>query len=381
MTTTLYTLTHIWASHKMGDAHSPSNICGSFKINMWRGAIFYGTYAVTSLVAGFRWEWNDVIRLGDMFKSSFYAMEVIEKKGATGPLCFTYSHAGFWNQFNELVATSRAGNCVIGKPEAEESIKKGEGVRGDLVYERGVYHYSEEEVKKIVEGIEGEKRRGAVPLYWDDVKVGDKLTPVVKGPLTTCDLMGYDAAADCLSIPSFELSYHNQKQAAGSIGTYLNSMTGWPYDSGGAGHYDWDTAKSRGLPAPFDVGCMRAVMTSHLLSNWMGDDGFIRRVDVQFRKPNFWGDTQWFNGEVVNKYKDKVGDVEYGAVDIRIVATNQIGEVTTPGMATIYLPSKGAPVKLPIPHDDNYQEYEKFVKDSRELLARREKDPTWPIKF
>ena len=72
----------------------------------------------------------------------------------------------------------------------------------------------------------------------------------------------------------------------------MNTMTGWPYDSGGGGHYDWDTAKNRGLPAPFDVGCMRAVMTSHLLSNWMGDDGFIRRVDVQFRKPNFWGTTR-----------------------------------------------------------------------------------------
>ena len=345
---------------------------------MWRGAQGFGSYASTSLVAGFGWEWYDVIRLDDDFKTTFYADEVVAKKGATGPLCFTYSNAKFWNQHKELVARSRASNCMIGKEGTEDSIKKGEGVRSELVYDRGVYHYSEDEVKKIVEGIEGERRRGATPRYWDDVNVGDKLVPVVKGPLTTCDLMGYDAAADCLAVPSFELSFHNLKDGGG----WTNTMTGWPYDSGGGGHYDWDTAKNRGLPAPFDVGCMRAVMQSHLLSNWMGDDGFIRRVDVQFRKPNFWGDTQWFNAEVVRKYRDKVGDVDYGAVDIRIVGTNQIGEVTTPGMATVYLPSKGAPVKLPVAHEDNYDEYEKFIKDSRELSsAVLEKDPTWPIKF
>jgi acyl dehydratase len=350
----------------------------NLRYNMWRGALSYGTYAVTSLVAGFSWEWNDVIRLDDKFETSFIASEVIEKKGRTGPLCFTYSHAGYWNQFKELVATGRAGNCIIGKAGQEESIKKKEGIRDNLVYERGVYRYSKEEIDEIIAGIEGEERRGATPRYWEDVEVGDKLTPVVKGPLTTCDLMGYDAATCGLAVPSFELFYRSRKNAAG-LGVYLNTMTGWPYDSGGAGHYDWDTAKSRGLPAPFDVGCMRAVMSSHLLSNWMGDDGFIRRVNIQFRKPNFWGDVTWLNAEVVRKYRDKVGDEEYGAVDIRITGTNQLGEVSTPGITTVYLPSHDTPVKIPVPHEDKYEEYEKYVEDCNELLTRRKTDPTWPI--
>jgi hypothetical protein len=71
--------------------------------------------------------------------------------------------------------------------------------------------------------------------------------------------------------------------------------------------------------------------------------------------------------------------VEYGAVDVRIVGTNQIGEVSTPGTATVYLPSKGEPVKLPVPHDDKYEEYEQYVKDCKEVLAHRITDPTWPI--
>ncbi|MCJ7635784.1 MaoC family dehydratase N-terminal domain-containing protein, partial [Candidatus Bathyarchaeota archaeon] len=39
------------------------------RYNMWRGAQGFGTYASTSLVAGFGWEWFDVIRLGDEFKT------------------------------------------------------------------------------------------------------------------------------------------------------------------------------------------------------------------------------------------------------------------------------------------------------------------------
>jgi hypothetical protein len=99
----------------------------------------------------------------------------------------------------------------------------------------------------------------------------------------------------------------------------------------------------------------------------MGDDGFIRRVYVQFRKPNYYGDTTWFNAEVVRTYKDKVGDEEYGAVDIRILGTNQVGETSAPGTATVYLPSRGKPVKLPVPHEDKYEDYEAYLEACEDL--------------
>lgn len=345
---------------------------GNLRYNMWRGGSASAHYACAQLVAGFGWEYNDVIRLGDgPFETSFYAKDVVVKKGSTGPLCFTYSHAGYWNQYKELVATGRASNCMIGRNEEIESILKGEGVRNNPIYNRKTYHYSEEEIKKIVEGIEGEKRRGATPRYWEDIKVGDMLTPIVRGPLTTTDLMGYDAATSGLAVPSFGLVYRILKEASVGLGAgETNSITGWPYEWM-SGHYDWDASKSSGVGAPYDIGRMRADITASLLSNWMGDDGFIRRFDVQFRKPNFWGDTQWFNAEVTKKYRDKVGEEDYGAVDIKITCTNEVGEVSAPGTATVYLPSIHEPIKLPVPHDDKYEEYEKFVKDCQESAARR----------
>ena len=349
-----------------------------------RGALFFKSYMISTLVSGFSWEWNDVIRVGDSFKTSLVEKEHIEKKGRTGRLLFIYTHAGYWNQFKQLVATGRGGNCVIDKSAAEESIKKGEGVRDAMIYERGIYRYSKDEIEAISTSIEGEQRRGAATLYWEDVNVGDKLTPVIKGPLSTTDLMGWQAkSGPGLSYPCHELAYHRVKSAMGIWrGGYrsgLNTLTNWPYDISIGGHYDWEGVKSRGMPAPFDVGAFRACATAHLLSNWMGDDGFLRRVEVQFRKPNLYGDTTFFNAEVVKKYKDIIEDEEYGAVDIKITGTNQLGEVSTPGKATLYLPSPNRPVKLPIPHNENYRECEKYYQDCNELRIRRKTNPIWPL--
>ncbi|HEY1465417.1 MAG TPA: hypothetical protein VGF11_00065, partial [Acidimicrobiales bacterium] len=58
-------------------------------------------------------------------------------------------------------------------------------------------------------------------------------------------------------------------------------------------------------------------------------------------------DTQWLHGTVTRKYL-AVGDRP--ALDIEVWAQNQRGEVTTPGHATILLPSREhGPVRLPEP--------------------------------
>ena len=129
-----------------------------------------------------------------------------------------------------------------------------------------------------------------------------------------------------------------------------NPMTGWPYESGVVMHWDFNLCNRRGLPGPFDHGIQRLTLTANLLSNWMGDDGFIRRVDAQVRKPCYCGDTQWYSGSVVKKYKDTLGGVDYGAVDLVLTVVNQVGENTLPCKATVYLPSKElGEVTLPIP--------------------------------
>ena len=49
--------------------------------------------------------------------------------------------------------------------------------------------YSTEEIQEIDKAYEAEERRGNEPRYWEDVSVGDKLTPIAKGPLTMVDII------------------------------------------------------------------------------------------------------------------------------------------------------------------------------------------------
>jgi hypothetical protein len=58
------------------------------------------------------------------------------------------------------------------------------------------------------------------------------------------------------------------------------------------------------------------------------------------------GDTQWLSGTVTARYLAEGRP----AVDVELQAMNQRGELTTPGHATILLPSQQlGPVRLPEP--------------------------------
>jgi hypothetical protein len=62
-----------------------------------------------------------------------------------------------------------------------------------------------------------------------------------------------------------------------------------------------------------------------------------------------YGDINWYKGKVTEKYKERIGSNVYGAVDIDIEVTNQLGEHVAAGDATVYLPFAGQEVALPIP--------------------------------
>ncbi len=92
---------------------------------------------------------------------------------------------------------------------------------------------------------------------------------------------------------------------------------------------------------------MRETWLIHLCTDWMGDDAWLWKLDCEFRQFNYVGDTQWLHGRIVRKYLAEGGRP---AVDLELWARNQRGEITTPGHATILLPSREhGPVVLPDP--------------------------------
>ncbi len=101
-------------------------------------------------------------------------------------------------------------------------------------------------------------------------------------------------------------------------------------------HMEDTRAKEIGIPGAYDYGCQRISWLGNLVTNWMGDDGFLKKLRAELRRFNVIGDTTWLKGKVTNKY---IEDDEH-LVDIECWAENQRGEVTMPGTATVRLPSK-----------------------------------------
>ncbi len=68
-------------------------------------------------------------------------------------------------------------------------------------------------------------------------------------------------------------------------------------------HWDSQWAKAIGIPMSYDYGVMRRCWFFHQVSDWMGDHGFIARLEDSIRKFNYMGDTQFLNGEVVGNVR------------------------------------------------------------------------------
>jgi acyl dehydratase len=70
--------------------------------------------------------------------------------------------------------------------------------------------------------------------------------------------------------------------------------------------------------------------------DWCGDEGELVALDARLRAPNFLGDTTWFTGRVAGKSHEAGSAV----VDLDLTGTNQRGEVTITGAATVKLPTR-----------------------------------------
>jgi acyl dehydratase len=205
--------------------------------------------------------------------------------------------------------------------------------------------WSEDGIADIDAHYEREKARGATPRWWEDVAVGDPITPLVKGPLTVTDVVCWHVGMGMgmYNIAPLRLGYRNRRRVPRF---YHRDDLGVP-DALQRVHWDPDFARRSGNPTTFDYGRMRETWLIHACTDWMGDDAWLWRLRVEFRRFNYVGDVQWVEGTVVRHY---LADGGRPAVDVELRARNQRGEVTSPGSATILLPSRehGA-VKLPEP--------------------------------
>jgi hypothetical protein len=182
--------------------------------------------------------------------------------------------------------------------------------------------------------LEYEQRRGSRPLVASEVNVGDPLPKLVKGPLTICNMVGWLIGWGSFFTQTNRLQHTYLKSHPGAL--LFDEAFGID-DTIEAPHFNSELARKSGLPAAYDFGVQRSAWLAHMLTDWCGDDGFVTDVNVRLRRPNYLGDIMWLEGTVTGKRREEEGDV----IDCSVKATNQRGEVTADGTASVLLGAAG----------------------------------------
>lgn len=288
------------------------------------------------IYAGTDFTWFDHIRLDTTFAVEARLLDQEIKSGRRFARWVLQSgEVRYLDQAGNLIATAigRVARTPRGKPG-------GGGVGRD---EPVIHHYTPEELDSIERQVLSEPRQGAAPLYFEDIEIGAAIPPVIKGPLSTTDILAwYSASQGALHYGGAHGDVVRYRQRHADY--HLNTATG-AKDSAGRGHLESGTGADVGMGGTYDIGPQRIAWAQHMLCNWIGDHGFLHRLNVSVRRPNLVGDTIWWHGTV--EAKREIGAVKL--VDLKVKAINQKEEQSAFGTATVALPSHAdGPVPLPL---------------------------------
>ncbi|MDI6856892.1 MAG: MaoC/PaaZ C-terminal domain-containing protein [Dehalococcoidia bacterium] len=136
-------------------------------------------------------------------------------------------------------------------------------------------------------------------VYYEDVNVGDEIPKLVKNCSTQQLVMWAAGSGDFYQI-----------------------------------HYDKDFALGNGLPGLIVHGALKHAFLGQMLHDWLGDGGRIKKYGCQYRGMDFPNQDITCRGVITAKS-------EGGIVELDIWTENPNGDKTSPGKATVILPSRG----------------------------------------
>ena len=234
----------------------------------------------------------------------------------------------YWNQNGDLVARYHWWVVHFARQKAR---KKKKYANLELPHP-----WTEKQLQQIEQETLAEEIRGSKPRCWEDVKIGDEFGPVIKGPLSVTDEIAYIIGGG-VPIPRLQahgVALRSYKKHPAWMFRDPNTMG---YEPIFAVHYNKSAANAMGLPQPYDVGMQRHCWGIHLITNWMGDDAWLKRSFVEYKKFVYLSDVVRLKGKVVDKFIDDEGDY---CVRVERFAINQRDENVMPGYAIVALPSK-----------------------------------------
>jgi acyl dehydratase len=256
------------------------------------------------LYAGAELEFFRPVRLGDEFHVRGRSLGIEAKRSRSlGRTLFATGEAVYHTRGGEPLGVIRTTICRFlppGKPAVRFDRRPRPGVEARspdlLAFER--------------------VRRGAEPRFWEDVEVGQEMTPPLeKGLLTMTEIFRFG-----LFVPSVPRRIERRRETIE------------------AGFQREATQQRAGLEHASDYGPQRVCWLGQFVTDWMGDDGVLKKLTGQIRHPSIIGDINIVRGRVKGK---RVQDGEH-LVDCEVVVENQAGLVTAPGEAVVALPSRSA---------------------------------------
>jgi len=288
-------------------------------------------YITGNLYGGNRAQWFKTIREGDTFTVISMPGEVkdITREGTALQFLSTLKTI-YKNQKSETVAEFTSSTIMFADPEGE-----GQGAPKRLRKAPESHYWSEADVNDWYRLMEEEEIRGANPRYWEDVNVGDQLAPTHHF-FTPAQAIAFFSGCAWFEDWRFRMLEAN---ANTSIGFEMSPdpKTGILELPDPWWHIFDEVARREGMDRAFCPGRQMECWLATLITNWMGDVGFLKRLDCQFRALLFNGAKVTCRGEVVKKIVEN----EKHLVDLKVTLEDHDGVLPVPnGSATVILPSR-----------------------------------------
>lgn len=282
-----------------------------------------GLPGVHSMFGGSDWRWRRPMGWNERIHAVVRFTDLVERPSAFAGRSF--------QQISEITFQTDAGETVASAQSWGFRTERSTAAKRGKYNEVRIQSYTAEELQAIAGRYRNEHIRGATPLYLEDVAVGDEPPEIIRGPYTATTAVAFEMGWGGLFIKAHgqAMDYFTRHPRAGVLNDF-----GVP-EPPEAVHWDNELARKVGVPAAYDYGPERIAWVGSLLTNWIGDAGFLERLHVQVRRHNIVGDLTTCRARVI-----AVSDGPDGGVDLVVSAENQRGEVTARGEARVRLPSK-----------------------------------------
>jgi acyl dehydratase len=301
-----------------------------FALNRILSGYVGGLAGIHAMWAGADLTWHQPIRRGTEVATQAHLADLVEHETS-------FAGRAFQQIYHVDLADTAGTSLCQGESwcfRTERDTARELGTKYDAAKARPPMRYTTDDLEQIFALYEAERPRGAEPRYVEDVTVGEALPPMAKGPMTVTGFIAYAQGWGGLYIRANRLAY---KQLRKHPGLGIPNTFGIP-DVPERVHWENDLATDIGTPAAYDYGPERCSWLTHHLTDWMGDDGFLRRHRCQIRHHNVVGDWIVIHGTVTAKGVDEEG-LPY--VQVEQEARNQHGDLSARGTGIVRLPSRG----------------------------------------